>query len=282
MTRASIIVATILVAGAAASADLMEGFSASMFTAGQPAAGTNGWYRPGVAGSIDGLVQRNGANPQNVVANPKGGNLVHIGRSEGGTSFARTQKDHDFGTQDQWELSWDFACAYDGTTPSAINLASFSPNHATLGSGAFRGFIALNNFTDVNNPSAGWKAEINVFDSAGLALNNQSPGAAFTNLAYNHWYRQFVTVDFGTNQVLSVGIQDLSSGVKTVATPSGWYMNGGTSTALPRAAAVRMFTGGSLGNIAAWDRIRVGSVPAPSAAALLALGGLVAARRRRA
>lgn len=282
MTRTSIIVATILVAGAAASADLMDGFSANIYTVGSPANGTNGWYRPAVAGSIDGLVQRNGANPQGVAANPKGGKLVLIGRSEGGTSFARNQRNHDFGAQDQWELSWDFACAYDGTTPSAINLGSFSPNHETLGAGTFRGFIALNNFTDVNNPSAGWKAEMNVFDGVGTALNNQSPGAAFTNLAYNHWYRQFVGVDFGTNQVLYVGIQDLTSGVKTVVSPSGWYMNGGTSTALPRAGAIRTFAGGSLGNITAWDRVRVGSIPTPGALGVLALGGLVAARRRRA
>jgi hypothetical protein len=239
--------------------------------AGVVATGQDGWYRPS---GIDAKIYTYAGNALGLAANPNGGAQFLGGRSEGGTSFARAQHDHDFSTSSTWTLAYDLAAAFNGTPPSALNLSSFSLQDSTIA----RSFIAVNNFVDLNNPQAGWKAEYNVFDAAGGALNNQSPGADWTNLLYNHWYRQSTAIDFATNAIVEVSMTDLTTGVTVTANPVGWYMTGGQNPTQPLPTGVRFFTGGAAGNIMGWDNL---SIPEPGVLAVLGLSLGLAGRRRR-
>jgi hypothetical protein len=259
----------------AASADFNTGFEApdySASAAGVLLTGQQGWYLP--SGSSDFKTYTYAGNLPGFAANPEGSDQFVAGRSDG-TNFGRAQHDHDFSTSNQWVLSFDFAAVWDGTAPSAANLGSFSLQPSTT----TRSFIALNNWTDLANPAGGWKAEFNVFDSANVALNNQSPGAAWTNLIYNHWYRETVAVDFTTNRLTAITIRDLSTSVTDTYNPTGWYLQGGASPTMPLATAIRMFAGGAAGNNTAWDNVSA-LVPEPGSLALLGLGALALVRRR--
>lgn len=243
--------------------------------AGVGLGGQNNWYVPA---GIDHNVHTYKNNAPGFVQNPVGGNQFIAGTSQGGTSFPRAQLNVNFAAN-TYTIAYDVAALFTGTAPAAINLSSFSLQHDTVPAGQFKQYIALNNFVDNNNPSAGWKAEYNVFDAAGAAMNNQSPGAAWQNLKINHWYRQYTTVDLGSNQILSVAIVDLHTGSSASASPANWYLTGGSASTLALPNAFRFFVGGSAGNTMGWDNISV--VPGPGAFSLLALGGLVAMRRRR-
>lgn len=259
---------------AAANADFGSNFEAPLYTgsaAGSAATGQDGWTLPA---GIDSNIYTYAGNALGLVTNPTGGEQFIGGRSEGGTSFPRAQRAHDFTTDNRWVLAYDFAANWDGTPPSAINLSSFSLQDSV----AARSFIALNNWIDNNDPTLGWKAEYNVFDSAGNALNNMSPGAAWANLTMNHWYRQTTIVNFDTNMVEEVRLLDLTSGVLHVAHPRDWFMLGGANPTQPMPIGVRFFEGGNAGNIMGWDNLRI--IPGPGALALVG-AGLVLSRRRR-
>jgi hypothetical protein len=278
MVKAAFVAAGLL-AASVAQAQYYTGFEATPYSAsagGTVLTGQNGWYLPS---GIDDKVYTYTGNSLGFVQNPVGGDQFIAGVSGGGTSFARAQHNVPFGSA-QYTVSYDMAAAFSGTAPSAANLSSFSLNHDTLTAGQFRGFINLNNFIDLTNPAAGWKAEFNVFNAAGTAMTNQSPGAAWTNLLDNHWYRQYITFNLSTNLISSITLVDLHSGASSNATPTGWYLDGGATSTLPLPDAVRFFVGGNAGNTMGWDNVSV--VPAPASLALLGLGGLIAGRRRRA
>lgn len=264
---------------AAANAQYSTGFEAP----GTPAsaAGTPlgaPWYNPVVTGLGHNAYTYTG-NALGLVQNPVGGNQFIGGTSEGGVLFPRAQVNIDF-SAGTWTLAYDMATQWRGTGTSAINLGSFSLQHDVVPAGQFRQFIALNNFVDQTNPFAGWRAEFNVFDAAGLALNNQLPGPEWNNLAVNHWYRQQVTIDLATNRVLSVALLDLHALTLAVANPAGWYMTGGASSTLALPNGVRFFVGGAAGNTMGWDNLYV--VPAPGVLTLLGAGLAIGLRRRRA
>lgn len=264
----------VIALSAAASAQWGADFEAPAYSAsaaGVVLSGQQGWYNP--TGS-DVIAYTYAGNLPGFAANPEGGDQFVAGRSDG-TNYGRAQHAHDFTTSDQWVVSFDFAPLWDGALPSAINLASFSlqPSATT------RSFIALNNWTDVENPALGWKAEFNVFDAAGTAVNNLSPGVAWTNLLYNHWYRESIAFDFSTNMVTAVTLRDLSTAVTDTYYPADWYMNGGATPTFDIPTDVRMFTGGGAGNNAGWDNISI-MIPEPAALTLLGLGALALLRRR--
>jgi hypothetical protein len=271
---------------ASADAQFYTGFELPQYNAspaGTVLTGQQSWYLP-VAGSVNGNVNTYAGNTYGFVQNPVGGNQFATTASTSpppGTAgpFARAQIDVPFASA-QYTVAYDFAGVFSGgTPPSAANLSSFSLNHPTLAAGAFRGFIALNNFIDFNNPSLGIRTEFNVFNAAGTALNNQSPGAAWTNLQYNHWYRQYVTFNLATNEVTTITLVDLHNGTSATANPVGWYMNGGAASTLPLPASLRLFGGGPVGNVTGWDNVEL--VPTPGTLALLGVAGVFATRRRR-
>lgn len=274
-----------LAVGAAAQADLVTGFElgegyngspgGSPLTFGFNGGGQQGWYNP-VNGSLDQNVYTYAGNALGFPANPKGGEQF-IGMTTGANNaFPRAQHAHDFSTSNVWTISYDFAAKWLGQGASAPNLSSFSLQPSVSN----KYFIALNNFMDVNNPNNGWKAEYNVFDANNNPLNNQSPGAAWTNLAVDHWYRQSTTVDFSTNLITEVSLTDLTTNVTFTANPVGWYMYSGAAGFAPLPTDVRFFEGGAAGNTMGWDNLRI-VVPAPGAAAWIAMGLLTAGRRRR-
>jgi hypothetical protein len=267
--------------GGVAHAQLVSGFELPNFTGsagGTSFVGVEGWYQP-VATGIEESVYTYAGNTLGLVQNPVGGNQFIGGSSQGGTLFARAQKNFDFGSGVH-TMAYDMAGNFNGTAPSAINLSSVSLTSEFGAAGSFKSFIALNNFVDLANPAAGFKAEFNVFDSTGAATNNLSPGAAWQNLDTNHWYRQFIDFDFGSNRILSVTILDLTTGMSSTANPDGWYMTGGAASALDLPDSFRFFIGGAAGNTMGWDNINV--VPAPaSLLAFAGMAGLAGARRRR-
>lgn len=279
--RAAVLVGSIVaIVAAAAQADYYTGFEMPNVTgsaAGTVLSGQEGWYQP-VAGGLDTNAYTYAGNSLGFVQNPVGGNQFIGGTSGGGALFPRAQQNFAFGSG-TYTMSYDMAAQWSGTGASAANLGSFSVQHDTVPTGQFRQFIALNNFVDMNNPALGWKAEFNVFDAAGNALNNQSPGSFWEDLELNHWYRQYITFDLGSNQILSVTLLDLHTGMSSTIAPNGWYLTGGANSTLALPNGFRAFIGGAAGNTMGWDNVYV--APAPGVMAVMAGGLLFAGRRRR-
>jgi hypothetical protein len=264
---------------ASAHAQLTEGFELPgtvASPAGTPLAAP--WYNPVGSGLSHNAYTYNN-NSLGFVANPVGGSQFIAGVSGGGSLFPRAQVNIDF-SAGTWTLAYDMAAQWSGMGSSAFNLSSFSLQHDTVPAGQFKQFIALNNFVDLANPTAGWKAEFNVFDAAGAAVNNASPGAAWSGLQVNHWYRQQVTVDLASNRILSIALLDLHTLSLSSVTPADWYMTGGASSTLALPNGVRFFVGGAQGNTMGWDNLYV--VPSPGTLVLLGAGLTVGLRRRRA
>jgi hypothetical protein len=268
-------------------AQLIANFEPAAYTGsagGTLLTGQQGWYVP-VAGSPDYNVFTYAGNTLSLPANTTGGSQFAGGVS-GGTVFARAQNDVNFSTAPVWTFSYDFAHRYNGTLPTAQNLASFSTSHTTLATG-FRQLIALHTWVDVNT-ATNFNAGFNVFDSAGVAFPSgatQSPGPAWSNLLVDNWYRESFTVDFSTNTVLSVSLTDITGGGSTnTFSPVGWFMAGGAAgVGNPLPTSVRFFAGGGLGNVAGWDNLDVQPIPEPTSMALVGVGffGVMVRRWRR-
>lgn len=261
---------------ASAYAQYSTGFESPGYTGsagGTLLTGQQGWYVP-VAGSIDHNVFTYAGNSFGVAANPTGGSQFSAG--VGGATPARAQHDLNMSVGDVWSFSYDVLGMYTGQLPAVNNLGSFSSQNFTLG--AHQSFIALNVWDDVNT-AASWSAQYNVYDAAGVAINNQSAGSAWAGLTPNRWYRQETRVNFATNQVTFVAITDLTTNVTTSFSPTTWYLNGGANNpgGLPRPTGFRMFAGGA-NSLMAFDNV---SVPEPATLAVLGLGVLAAAARRR-
>ena len=257
-TRVALAAVAGLVVAQGATAQYETGFEAPTFTGsadGTVISGQDGWYLPPVGGQ-DGKVYTYADNVLGLPANPTGGDQFEGGVSDGAL-FPRAQHDNDFSTRDEWVLGYDIAPKYTGTFPAAANLASFSLQDSVTQ----RFFISLNNFEDPNTCTT-WKGEYNVYDVNGGALNNQSPGAGWTGLSVEHWYRLTTSVNFATNQVTHVTITDLDTGVTTEADVD-WYLTGGANPNLPLPTGVRCFVGGSAGDTAGYDNISVAPAGAP-------------------
>lgn len=232
--------------------------------------GQQGWYTPAVAGSIDYVVMSYDSNAFNLPGNPDGRGQFVGGRSEGGTAYARAQRDHDFATSDTWCLSWDFVGRYDGAAPATHNLGSFSfQPTGTQTAPESRTFIALNTFVDLANPTV-WSAGYVVHDAAGVQVNQPGlfAGPEWQNLPVDVWFHQTTEINLTENRITRVTITNLDTGVTAAAEPVGWYLGGGATPALPLSSSIRFFSGGTTaGNIAGWDNLRMvptcGAPPCP-------------------
>ena len=236
-----------------------DGYTAS--AGGDIVTGVNGWFVP-VAGSNDGRVYTYTGNTPGFVGNPNGGSqflgcITDFVNSTLG--FSRAQHAINLGNG-KWVLTFEFNGNFLATPPTADNLGSVSLQPSTTANY----FQTLYHWTDINNPTT-FTADYGV-DTTGLGVAGgfttfTSPGAAWTNLPVNHWYRTSTTWDGTTNQVLSVSIQDLTLGSSvTTVQPSGWYLSGGLNNVLaqPTATALRFFSGGVNGNVMGYDNLDLG------------------------
>ena len=245
-----------------AAADFTTNFEAPTYSAsaqGVALGGQDGWFVPNVTGTIGFNAHTYTGNIHGIPANPDGGAQLAIGRSQGGTAFARAERLFDFSTSQSWCFSWDFACDYDGAAPATQNLASFSLQPGATAPPANRVFIALNTFVDPANPVA-WSAGYIIHDAAGTQVGQPGvfAGPEWQNLPFNTWFRQTTEVNMTENRIVRVTITNLHTGVETSAEPANWFLGGGSAGTLPLATAVRMFAGGATaGNIAAYDNVSI-------------------------
>ena len=218
--------------------------------------GQQGWYLP--AGSIDYSVYTYAGNAYGFAANPTGNTQFIAGLSGGGTNLARAQRDFDWSANTVWTVSWDVAAQFVGALPATDYLGSFSLQPSTTA----KYWQALNAWNDPNSATQ-WHSYYVTVENP---VPGVSPGAAWNNLAPNHWYRQSTTFNITTGQILSVTIKDLVTNAESTVTPANWHM---LNPAGPLPTALRVFSGGSsAGNVMAWDNLNV----APPATSLYAYG----------
>ncbi len=224
--------------------------------------GQNGWYLP-VALSTPCDVELYGSDVWGFSLNPDGCSQFITGRNNGASpQFARAQHDVTFTAADRWTICFDLNPQFTGTPGEAndfLGSVSLQPSAAAVY------FQTLYTWVDLLNPT-NFDANMVYWDAAGVQvpLPGVPPGPEWTNLNANGWYRQSITIDFGTNQILSTSITDLATNVTTTVDTGalGWYMTGGASPTLPRPTAFRFFTGGGsgagpAGNTIAWDNLRI-------------------------
>lgn len=278
--RVVVCVASVVCVGAmggAAFGQIATGFEApdyagsaggTALTMGIGGGGQDGWYVPDIAGSIDASVYAYGGNALNIVANAEGGGQFLACVSQGGTAFPRAQRAVTFVDGEVYTATWDTLGAFQGTLPAVDNIGSFSLQPSTLanyyqqlmrwGPGAATGEtyeIAYGVFPATGTTGAG----------AGIVF--ALAGVAWQNIPVGHWIRQSTTWSFGSNRILSVSIRDLTAGgpeTTVDVSTMDWYLAGGAANVLqlPIATDVRCFGGGAtIGNISAWDNVRITSVP---------------------
>jgi hypothetical protein len=263
------VMAAILCLCSAAHANLVTGFEDYNATAqGVTLTGQHGWTLP--TGSVDYKVYTYAGNTFNFPPNPEGGSNFIAGKSMGVTTgYARAEHPNDFSAGGQWLFSFDMSAQYNGTLPAEDYLGSFSCQPSTTN----RYFQTLNIWNDYNNPVA-FKTNYITNENP---LPGISPGAAWSSLQVGHWYREKTMVNFTTNLITMVSIQDLTAGSPpTVVNPSGWHLN---LPSAPLPTAIRFFAGGAVGgNTQAWDNLSV--IPEPSSVVLIGLGLMTLLRRR--
>jgi len=238
--------------------------------------GQDGWYQP-VDPGVDYNVYTYAGNVLGVNPNPQGSSQFVAGYGPAGGLYARAQHDVDWSIGGQWLVEYDVAALYDGQPPGANNLGSFSvqPSAGTVGS-----YIHLFSWVDFNNP-VDWNAFVMHYDAGGTQVPQPgtSPGPEWANLDLNHWYRFETLIDFDINQIIEVGITDLTTGESASVEVMDWFLSGGEGAGPPTVSAFRFFAGGGVpGNIVAWDNLTL--IPEPAVLCTLLVGGLVALRRR--
>jgi hypothetical protein len=113
-----------------------------------------------------------------------------------------------------------------------------------------------------------------VYGSSGNVLNPNgvSPGAGWTGLSQNNWYRESTVFNQTTNQIISLSITDLTTNITSTVSPSGWYMLGGLGSQYG-ANAIR-FSGMGPNNAQLIDNVSLDSPDAAPEPASLFLGGM--------
>jgi len=249
----------------------------SLLTNGFGGGGQNGWYNP-VAGSVDGSVYTYAGNSLGFATNPLGGNQFLGMNVLTAQATNRSQHAVTYGAGVN-TLTFDFNAKFAGTPPGADNLGSVSLQPACTNF-----FQTIYQWGSHLPTADAFDANIGAASSAGGALVFQSPGAAWMNLNLNHWYRQSVTWDFGSNLITSTTLQDLTAGGGVNSfSPTGWYLSGGAGNILGQLTPtdVRFFASGSAGDMMGYDNLNISAVPEPASMAALGLGALALIRKRR-
>lgn len=255
-----------------------ESLNSSMF--GVSLTGQDNYYIPAGTTSVDFNVYDYTDNSLSIALNPNGGSQFIAGEGPGGGTFARAQRDLAF-SSGVVDVTYDMAALSNGSAPGSNNLGSFS----SQGGGVF-GYIHLMTWADINT-ATNFQADFIGFNAANEQTTFVTPGSAFDALDLNHWYKFTTRLDFNTNQITRVSIEDLTAGTSTSEDLTGIYMRGGATGGVV-ADGFRFFGGGGdAGNITAWDNmsvVDVATVPEPTSTALLLLGsglGLIVRRKRR-
>jgi hypothetical protein len=269
MSRKLISALTLFAAAGTASAQYTTGFEGPLFTPGI-ITGQDLFYIP-TAGGIDGTIQTYAGNTQTIPQNPFGGAQYQSSASQGNaaTTFARSQRDTTW-TLTTWTATFDFCGAYIGAPGAAAqNLGSFSTQPYTAVT-PNNGWIMLLSFTDPLNPTT-FQAGINAADAAGVATPQPGyfPSPAWQNLPMNRWFRFSLTTNFQTAQIIAAQITDLTTCATTsvdltnIASPL--YCSGGAVALTTPLTGFRLFGGGGVGNVAAYDNINIveGGLPSP-------------------
>ncbi|MFG0331635.1 MAG: hypothetical protein ACF8PN_17245 [Phycisphaerales bacterium] len=247
VSAVGVALATALSAGAQYSSDF-ESVTGS--AAGTVLTGQDGYYIPAGTNSVDFNVYTYAGNSLGVSANPTGGAQFVAGVGPGSPTFARAQRDMTWGTG-VWRVSYDAAALYLGNPPSANNLGSFSVQPYP----GSQSYIHLFSWVDAT-AATNWQAFYLAYTSTGSAHGQpgESPGAQWTNLELNKWYRFDTWLDFDQNQIVKVSITDLDTGDCATHNPSDWYLEGGSAGGSPTPTGFRFFGGGGVpDNVTAWD-----------------------------
>jgi hypothetical protein len=262
--------AAALFSASAANAQYSSGFEAVNADAdGTILTGQEGYYTP-TATSTDFEAYTYAANSWRLPQNPTGGNNFVGGIGQGGGTFERAQRDLAYG-QGAWTIGYDIAADVFGTAANNLGSVSIQPFPGSAN------FIALARWTVLGST---WQADYVWFDAAGAQLTESVADPAFQGLSLSKWYRWETDFNLTTNQITEVRIIDIDGAIVTSVNPVDRYLAGGAAGGQPMPTGYRLFAGaGTAGQGLAFDNVSI--VPAPSALALLGLGGLVATRRRR-
>jgi hypothetical protein len=236
--------------------------SGVLLTNGFGGGGQDGWYNP-VSGSNDTHVFTYLGNPYNIPQNPQGSSQFQVGRHAGLAAFGRAQRNINFNPGGVWEASWDVLVQYTGVLPAEDNIGSLSLQPSSL-SRFWQTIIQW--MASPSSTATHFKLGYGVFITPPYnqtVVPYISPGPAWENLEVNTWYRQTTRWDFDSAQILTISIQNLSSGAPaTIMDVSGlgWYLYGGPNSTSPLPTDFRLFTGGGggltlEGNLTAWDNI---------------------------
>jgi hypothetical protein len=230
----------------AAPAAFVTGFEPPDYTAGVALTGQQGWYVPS---GTDYFVYTYAASPYFLEVNPNGDEQFIAGESLGDPNYARAEHTYDWGSNDVWVVMFDVAALYDGVLPAQDYLGSFSLQPSTTA----RYFQTLNIWNSLDAPTTYRTAYI----TQEFAVPGTSPGPAWDTLLATFWYRQKTVFRMPTNEILEVGITDLSTGTQTNFRPVGWHLADTTGGGvLP--TGMRFFAGGATGgNVDAWDNLTV-------------------------
>lgn len=256
------LVAVALMSAPPAWAQFETGFEAPTYLAdsdGEDLNGQDSFFNPNPSQSISFTVNLYADNPLGITAPPTGGgDQFALGTGPGGNPlfYARSQRPAAYGDgTGKWKVEYDVLGTFTGTLPSAQNLGSFSTQDFVV-PGGDKTCIMLATWTDPNT-TATWDAEMVWFNSANTQLQEKGP-SGFVGLAKNQWYHRWMIFDLDTNQVIEIGITDLSTNISSVANPTDRYLFGGAAGGPPPPDGFRLFAGTSVaGNTLAYDNVKI-------------------------